>query len=103
MNTGSSRIALVTVLFNCEKKSRRAVVSARDPQQICSMKMTWGQLCEIAGTEIESTLAALPKPLGEKAAKLPVTFEPHPNDELVAEGIARDTLGLISTFRHSTG
>jgi predicted Zn-dependent protease with MMP-like domain len=83
-------------LFNCEKKSRRAVASERDPQQISHMNLNWEQLCEIASAEIEATLAALPKPLGEKAAKLPVTFEPHPNDELVAEGIAPDTLGLFT-------
>lgn len=60
------------------------------------MNLNWEQLCEIASVEIESTLAALPKPLGEKAAKLPVTFEPYPNDELMAEGIAPDTLGLFT-------
>ncbi len=53
-------------------------------------------MCKIASLEIGSTLAAMPKPLGEKAARLPVTFEPHPNDEMVAEGIAPDTLGLFT-------
>ena len=50
----------------------------------------------MAANEIEITLAELPKELSERAAKLPVTFEPHPNDGLQAEGIAPDTLGLFS-------
>ena len=60
------------------------------------MKPNWKKLCELASKEIEATLAELPKPLGERAAKLPVTFEPRPNGELQAEGIAADTLGLFT-------
>jgi len=50
----------------------------------------------MAAKEIESTLAELPKPLSERAAKLPVTFEPRPNAELQADGIESDTLGLFT-------
>ena len=60
------------------------------------MSLHWKQLCEVAANEIEITLAELPKELSERAAKLPVTFEPHPNNDLQAEGIAPDTLGLFS-------
>ena len=46
--------------------------------------------------EIERTMAALPKPLRERAQKLPVTFEKAPNAGLQADGIERDTLGLFA-------
>ena len=32
----------------------------------------------------------------ERAVKLPVTFEPHPNEDLQADGIEVDTLGLFT-------
>jgi hypothetical protein len=41
-------------------------------------------------------LAALPKPLRERAEKLPVTFERQPNADLQADGIEPDTLGLFT-------
>ena len=46
--------------------------------------------------EVEATLAALPKPLRERAEKLPVTFERQPNAGLQADGIEADTLGLFT-------
>lgn len=58
--------------------------------------MDWNQLQELAAKEIETTLAALPKPLREQAGKLPVTFEPVPNAGLQADGIELDTLGLFT-------
>jgi predicted Zn-dependent protease with MMP-like domain len=60
------------------------------------MKMGWEKCCEIAAAEIEMTLAALPKPLRERAEKLPVTFEGVPNADLQADGIEPDTLGLFT-------
>ena len=50
----------------------------------------------LALTEVEATLAALPKPLRERAEKLPVTFERQPNAGLQADGIEPDTLGLFT-------
>ena len=50
----------------------------------------------LAEAEVEATLAALPVPLRERAEKLPVTFEAHPNAGLRADGIERDTLGLFT-------
>jgi predicted Zn-dependent protease with MMP-like domain len=50
----------------------------------------------MASKEIEATLEELPKPLRERAVKLPVTFEPRPNAGLQADGIAPDTLGLFT-------
>jgi len=50
----------------------------------------------LALAEVEATLAALPKPLRERAEKLPVTFERQPNAGLQADGIEADTLGLFT-------
>ena len=51
---------------------------------------------ELALEEVEVTLAALPKPLRERAEKLPVTFERQPNAGLQADGIEADALGLFT-------
>jgi predicted Zn-dependent protease with MMP-like domain len=56
----------------------------------------WKKLCAVASAEVEATLRALPKPLRERAEKLPVTFERQPNAGLQADGIERDTLGLFT-------
>lgn len=60
------------------------------------MSFNWEKLCAVAAGEIEATLEGLPKPLRERAAKLPVTFEPRPNTDLQADGIEPDTLGLFT-------
>jgi predicted Zn-dependent protease with MMP-like domain len=50
----------------------------------------------VASNEVERTLAALPKPLSERAKQLPVTLERIPNAGLQADGIEPDTLGLFT-------
>ena len=60
------------------------------------MNANWVKLQELALAEIERTMAALPKPLRERAQKLPVTFEKVPNAGLQADGIERDTFGLFT-------
>ena len=50
----------------------------------------------LATNEIEATLEELPKPLRERAAKLPVTLERVPNADLQVDGIAPDILGLFT-------
>jgi predicted Zn-dependent protease with MMP-like domain len=60
------------------------------------MTANWKKLQASALVEIEATLAALPKPLRERAEKLPVTFERWPNTGLQADGIEADTLGLFT-------
>ena len=60
------------------------------------MSFNWEKLREVAANEIEATLEELPKPLRERAAKLPVIFEPRPNADLQADGIEPDTLGLFT-------
>jgi len=56
----------------------------------------WEKLKLLAAEEVEAVLAALPAPLRERAVKLPVTFEPMPNEHLMADGIEADTLGLFT-------
>ena len=60
------------------------------------MILDWKKLCAIATEEVEATLAELPAPLRERAAKLPVTLERVPNAGLQNDGIAPDTLGLFT-------
>src|ERR1017187_4621750 len=50
----------------------------------------------LALAEVEATLEAFPKPLRDRAEKLPLTFERWPNAGLQADGIEADTLGLFT-------
>ncbi|HMP77764.1 MAG TPA: metallopeptidase family protein [Kiritimatiellia bacterium] len=54
-----------------------------------------------AEAEVQHTLAALPRPLREKARAVPVSYERKPSPEVQAEGIEEDTLGLFvgETFK----
>ena len=67
-----------------------------DAAQNVLVKPNWKKLQEPALDEVETILAALPKPLREQARKLPVTFERVPNAGLQADGIEADTLGLFA-------
>jgi predicted Zn-dependent protease with MMP-like domain len=60
------------------------------------VRTDWKKLQKLALAEVEATLTALPKPLRERAEKLPVTFERFPNAGLQADGIEADTLGLFT-------
>lgn len=60
------------------------------------MNLDWEKLCALALTEVEQTLDALPELLRARAEKLPVIFERQPNEELQADGIEADTLGLFT-------
>lgn len=59
------------------------------------MALNWKKLQAIASAEVETILAALPKPLQKEARKLPITFERRPTRAMVADGIEPDTLGLF--------
>ena len=60
------------------------------------MTSHWEHLKKLALAEVEATLAELPAPLRERAVTLPVTFEPMPHADIVADGIDADTLGLFT-------
>jgi predicted Zn-dependent protease with MMP-like domain len=72
------------------------VASGLRSGQRCKVNLNWEKLCLVASREVEATLGALPKPLRERAEKLPVTFERRPNAGLQADGIEPDTLGLFT-------
>jgi predicted Zn-dependent protease with MMP-like domain len=80
------------VPFKCERKFALATLERLN----CTVNTDWKKLQELALTEIEATLAALPKPLREQAQNLPVTFERVPNASLQDDGIEVDTLGLFT-------
>ncbi len=66
------------------------------PQYANIMSSHWEHLKKLALAEVEATLSELPVPLRERAAQLPVTFEPSPSASLVADGIEADSLGLFT-------
>jgi len=84
--------------FKRERKTRDItnVALTQTGLQNCGVKLDWEKLCGLALSEVETTLAALPEPLRERAEKLPVIFERRPNAELQADGIEADTLGLFT-------
>ncbi len=55
----------------------------------------WNTLLDEAQAEVALTLDGLPADLRERAEALPVIYEPHPNDDLVADGVDDDLLGLF--------
>ena len=60
------------------------------------MNMDWKHLEQLAQAEVAATLAELPAPLRDRAARLPVTLERVPTADFVAEGIELDSLGLFT-------
>ena len=75
---------------------RATVANRHRAYQNRLMKLNWEKLCAVATEEVEATLAALPKPLRERAKELPVTLERIPNAGLQEDGIEPDTLGLFT-------
>jgi predicted Zn-dependent protease with MMP-like domain len=55
----------------------------------------WGRLAALAQAELRRTLRKLPPRLRDQAQSLPVTYEPRPNDALLADGYEPDLLGLF--------
>jgi len=53
------------------------------------------QRLAVAQDEVRLTLDSLPARLQAGARALPVTYEPKPNDALLADGVDEDTLGLF--------
>jgi predicted Zn-dependent protease with MMP-like domain len=78
------------------RSSARKIVVKEKLLQNRGVNLDWEKLRSVASAEIEKTLAALPKPLRERAEKLAVTLERQPNVDLQAEGIEADTLGLFT-------
>jgi len=57
----------------------------------------WDELAALAEAEVADVLAALPPAVRGRLGELPITFEPQPNDDLVAAGLPRGrTMGLFT-------
>ena len=63
--------------------------------------MTPRQLTRIAEQVVAATQRRLPEEVREPALQVPVCFEPHPNDDILAEGLEPDILGLFVGPPHS--
>src|SRR6266511_2247152 len=59
------------------------------------MSGDWSMLLAVAESEVQQILRTLPRDLRTEAQRVPVCFERRPNQELEADGIEPDTLGLF--------
>ena len=62
--------------------------------------MTFKQLSRIAEQVVETARRRLPSAVREAADAVPVCYEPHPNDAILAEGWEPDILGLFVGHAH---
>jgi len=60
--------------------------------------MTFRHLTKIAGNVVDVTQRRLPSPVRDLALRVPVCFEPHPNDDILAEGWNLIFLGYLSAL-----
>ena len=56
---------------------------------------SWSQLMQTAQSVVTKTIRALPAPLREQAADIPVSLERRPGKDLVNDGVEPDTMGLF--------
>ena len=59
------------------------------------MAVGFKHLRALAKSEVRATIARLPSRLRRQAERLPVTYEPRPNDAIVSDGFDPDLLGLF--------
>ena len=59
------------------------------------MAVGFKHLRALAKSEVRATIARLPSRLRRQAERLPVTYEPRPNDAIVSDGFDSDLLGLF--------
>ena len=55
----------------------------------------WRRLRGIAEYEVDRLLKRLPVPIRERVTDIPVMFEPEPSEDLVADGVDPDLMGLF--------
>lgn len=65
----------------------------------------WDHLLTLAQEEVRATITDLPAELRVRAEPLPVLFERLPSEDLLADGVTSDTLGLFvgEDFPHGEG
>lgn len=64
----------------------------KDP---ASLSGEWSVLLAMAEAEVREIVGTLPLDISDLASGVPVVFEAAPSTELVADGLAPDTLGLF--------
>ncbi len=57
--------------------------------------MNWPRLVDLAREEVAATMAELPEDLRPRAEALPVSYERVPAQDIIADGVEPDTLGLF--------
>ncbi|MFA5056759.1 MAG: metallopeptidase family protein [Opitutaceae bacterium] len=62
--------------------------------------MKFRQLAAIASKVVAATQDRLPAAVREQALHVPVCYESHPNNEILAEGLEPDLLGLFVGQSH---
>ncbi len=62
--------------------------------------MTFDQLTLVARQIVEAAQHRLPVSVREAANAVPVCYEPCPNDDLIADGLDADVLGLFVGHEH---
>ena len=62
--------------------------------------MTFAQLATIAAQVVTRTEARLPAKIRAAASRVPVCYEPFPNDGILAEGFEPDILGMFVGHEH---
>lgn len=55
----------------------------------------WRRLLTTARETAEDTLRQLPTPVRRRARSVPISFEERPDDDLLADGVEPDVLGLF--------
>lgn len=55
----------------------------------------WERLVRTAELEVQAVRNSLPAPVRKQADKLPVTYEPRPNQAMIEDGLDDDLLGLF--------
>lgn len=55
----------------------------------------WRRLLTAARETVEDTLRQLPPPVRRRARSVPISFEEKPDDDLLADGVEPDVLGLF--------
>jgi predicted Zn-dependent protease with MMP-like domain len=112
MHSGYHRdVELATPVLSNVSRSTRALASKtlaqapptrraeRRPRHAMNARR-WRRLVSIAEAETQATLAGLPPALRERAADLPVVFEPWVSDDLVESGLDPEILGLFVGDAH---
>lgn len=62
--------------------------------------MTFSRLASLAEQTVAAARRRLPPTVRAAAENVPVCYEPFPSDELVADGVEPDTLGLFIGHEH---